>query len=139
MALVEVKIFLRAIVGEVRSVKSNSEKEWSIPFPSQLIDCPLDTHTVSELVLALVWDRAELHEAAVALGRSGCAMISSVWSRVREGDLIRPGIHRIPCFPLPLGADMEVVPATQVDSTRGMMEELAGSHGAVSGDLEAFL
>ena len=34
---------------------------------------------------------------------------------------------------------MEVVPASQVDSTRRMMEEFAGSHGAVTADLEAFL
>ena len=138
-AFVEVEIFLRAVVGEVRGVQSHREEEGLVPLFAQLVDRPLGPHGIGEFLLAIVGDGAELHEPAVGLGGSGGALVGAVGLRVGEGDLVRPRVHRVPGLPLSLGAYTELVPSAHVDGPGGVVKELAGAHGAVAGFLEAGL
>ena len=121
----------------MRGIQSHRKEEGFVPFLAQLIDRPLGPHAVCQLIRAFIRDRSELHEPAVGLGGSRYPLVGPVWARTGEGNFVGPGIHGVSGLTLTLGADVKVIPATQVDRTGGVMEELPRSHGAVAGFLEA--
>ncbi len=62
VSLVEVKIFLWAVVGEVRGVETHRQEERFVVFFSQPLDRPLGPYAVGKIFFTVVRDGAELHE-----------------------------------------------------------------------------